>query len=98
MGPLLDHNNGITRLKHRGRQCARAVPDTRRAVSGDFYETSASSLFAWHVGQGATMTSSLPTERLGPAYGYQPALDGIRALAVAAVLIFHGGVGLLPGG
>ena len=29
---------------------------------------------------------------------YQPALDGIRAVAVAAVLVFHGGVACLPGG
>ncbi|MCW3842157.1 acyltransferase [Micromonospora yasonensis] len=29
---------------------------------------------------------------------YQPALDGVRALAVAAVLAFHGGVAALPGG
>ena len=29
---------------------------------------------------------------------YQPALDGVRALAVAAVLAFHGGVAGLPGG
>ncbi|WP_146167812.1 acyltransferase, partial [Micromonospora sp. MH33] len=29
---------------------------------------------------------------------YQPALDGVRALAVAAVLAFHGGVATLPGG
>ncbi|HYN92667.1 MAG TPA: hypothetical protein VES42_02320 [Pilimelia sp.] len=29
---------------------------------------------------------------------YQPALDGIRALAVAAVLAFHGGVAAPPGG
>lgn len=29
---------------------------------------------------------------------YQPALDGVRALAVAAVLAFHGGLGWLPGG
>src|SRR4051812_27204121 len=31
-------------------------------------------------------------------FAYQPALDGMRALAVAAVLLFHGGVGFLPGG
>ncbi|MFB9236512.1 acyltransferase family protein [Plantactinospora siamensis] len=30
--------------------------------------------------------------------GYRPALDGVRALAVAAVLAFHGGVAALPGG
>ena len=39
-----------------------------------------------------------------PAHGdhrtltYWPALDGVRALAVAAVLLFHGGVSWLPGG
>src|SRR5438270_9129366 len=31
-------------------------------------------------------------------FGYRPALDGVRALAVAAVLLFHGGVTALPGG
>src|SRR5262245_22525841 len=31
-------------------------------------------------------------------YGYQPALDGVRALAVTAVVLFHGGVSVLPGG
>ncbi|OLB74258.1 MAG: acyltransferase [Actinobacteria bacterium 13_2_20CM_2_71_6] len=34
----------------------------------------------------------------GPAFEYRPALDGVRALAVAAVLLFHGGVTALPGG
>ncbi|HEX8630676.1 MAG TPA: acyltransferase, partial [Catenuloplanes sp.] len=29
---------------------------------------------------------------------YQPALDGVRALAVAAVLVFHGGVAAVSGG
>jgi peptidoglycan/LPS O-acetylase OafA/YrhL len=31
-------------------------------------------------------------------FTYQPALDGVRALAVTAVLIFHAGVVWLPGG
>jgi peptidoglycan/LPS O-acetylase OafA/YrhL len=31
-------------------------------------------------------------------FGYQPALDGVRALAVGAVLVFHGMPALLPGG
>src|SRR3954467_3562841 len=31
-------------------------------------------------------------------FAYRPALDGVRALAVAAVLLFHGGVSFLPGG
>ncbi|CAM9445776.1 unnamed protein product [Phaeothamnion confervicola] len=30
--------------------------------------------------------------------GYQPALDGVRALAVSAVLVFHGGITWLGGG
>src|SRR2546427_434327 len=34
----------------------------------------------------------------GPAFAYRPALDGVRALAVTAVLLFHGGVAVLPGG
>ena len=33
-----------------------------------------------------------------PAHGYVPALDGIRALAVIAVMAFHAGVSWLPGG
>ena len=30
--------------------------------------------------------------------GYMPAVDGLRAVAVAAVVIFHLGAGWLPGG
>ncbi len=33
-----------------------------------------------------------------PTITYQPALDGVRALAVTAVLLFHGGVSWLQGG
>lgn len=33
-----------------------------------------------------------------PRWTYQPALDGVRAIAVAAVLVFHGYPGWLPGG
>ena len=29
---------------------------------------------------------------------YQPALDGVRAVSVIAVLLFHGGVGWMTGG
>ncbi|MEQ1788497.1 MAG: acyltransferase family protein, partial [Acidimicrobiales bacterium] len=32
------------------------------------------------------------------SFGHQPALDGVRAVAVAAVLLFHGGVGWMTGG
>src|SRR5215470_12536843 len=31
-------------------------------------------------------------------FAYQPALDGVRAVAVLAVLLFHGGASWLPGG
>src|SRR5215475_1784246 len=34
----------------------------------------------------------------GSSFAYRPALDGVRALAVSAVLLFHGGVAWLPGG
>ena len=33
-----------------------------------------------------------------PRLEYQPALDGVRAVAVAMVLLFHGGVGWMSGG
>jgi peptidoglycan/LPS O-acetylase OafA/YrhL len=38
-----------------------------------------------------------PTDR-GARLAYLPGLDGLRALAVAAVLAYHGGYGGLPGG
>jgi peptidoglycan/LPS O-acetylase OafA/YrhL len=33
-----------------------------------------------------------------PLYPYRPALDGVRGLAVSAVVLFHGGVATVPGG
>ena len=33
-----------------------------------------------------------------PRIEYQPALDGVRAVAIAMVLLFHGGVGWMSGG
>lgn len=33
-----------------------------------------------------------------PTIAYQPALDGVRALSVTAVLLFHGGISWLQGG
>jgi peptidoglycan/LPS O-acetylase OafA/YrhL len=32
------------------------------------------------------------------SFGYQPALDGLRAFAVGAVMLYHAGVAWLPGG
>ena len=47
----------------------------------------------------ATSTPAEPwsTDR-GPRLGYMPGLDGLRALAVLAVLAYHGGVVAVPGG
>jgi hypothetical protein len=44
--------------------------------------------------QSRALSAARPMER----FAYRPALDGIRALAVAAVLAFHGGVAVLSGG
>src|SRR5215469_9867848 len=44
---------------------------------------------------GATTAGPQPSE---PAFAYRPALDGVRALAVAAVVLFHAGVPGLTGG
>ncbi len=45
---------------------------------------------------------SKPTEQAtrvaGPSITYQPALDGLRAVAVIAVLLYHGGVTAMRGG
>jgi peptidoglycan/LPS O-acetylase OafA/YrhL len=49
------------------------------------------------MSQSVRVASSAST-RPAPDWHYQPALDGIRAFAVAGVVLFHGGVGLLPGG
>jgi peptidoglycan/LPS O-acetylase OafA/YrhL len=45
------------------------------------------------------MLGSDTQRTVSPAsFGYQPALDGIRAFAVAAVVLFHAGVGGVEGG
>ncbi|MFN8020861.1 MAG: acyltransferase family protein [Acidimicrobiales bacterium] len=43
---------------------------------------------------------SSPTRRLArpPAMGYQPALDGVRAVSVTAVLLYHAGFSWMHGG
>jgi peptidoglycan/LPS O-acetylase OafA/YrhL len=43
--------------------------------------------------------SAQPSEgKRGRVFAYRPALDGLRALAVTGVLLFHGGVAFMPGG
>ena len=45
------------------------------------------------------MSESTPSSRQGPPrLPYMPGVDGLRALAVAAVVIYHLGAGWLPGG
>ena len=45
------------------------------------------------------MSDSTPSSRQGPPrLPYMPGVDGLRALAVAAVVIYHLGAGWLPGG
>ena len=39
-----------------------------------------------------------PVDAFQPSVRYLPALDGMRALAVAAVLLYHGDVSWIPGG
>jgi peptidoglycan/LPS O-acetylase OafA/YrhL len=47
----------------------------------------------------APVSSRAPaTARVAPRLAYDPALDSLRALAVAAVLAFHGAISFLPGG
>lgn len=51
---------------------------------------------------GAPPTGSIPWRldrgRSAGELGYQPGLDGIRALAILGVLLYHGGIDILPGG
>jgi peptidoglycan/LPS O-acetylase OafA/YrhL len=48
-------------------------------------------------GRGQTPGMAEPVQ-VRPSFEYRPALDGIRAFAVAAVVLFHAGVGGLAGG
>ena len=43
-------------------------------------------------------TQDLPRTGSNRAFAYQPALDGVRALAIVLVLLFHLGYGWMPGG
>lgn len=48
--------------------------------------------------QGTTRPATSPPDDAAAAFAYQPALDGLRAVAVSMVLVFHAGFGWLPGG
>ncbi|MBS1838785.1 MAG: acyltransferase, partial [Actinobacteria bacterium] len=48
-------------------------------------------------GTATPRTAGVPTLVAAP-FGYSPALDGLRAVAVAAVLLFHGGLAQASGG
>jgi peptidoglycan/LPS O-acetylase OafA/YrhL len=43
-------------------------------------------------------SSQSATTRRGSGLGYMPALDGVRAVAVLAVMAYHGGISFMPGG
>ncbi|MFI5960409.1 acyltransferase family protein [Cryptosporangium sp. NPDC051539] len=43
-------------------------------------------------------SASVPHPEPSPKLGYRPALDGLRAVAVLAVLVYHLGASWLPGG
>jgi len=45
-----------------------------------------------------TVALRRPTDGAALAMGYRPALDGLRALSVAAVIAYHAGLGWIPGG
>ena len=44
------------------------------------------------------ITDSRSTRRNSPAMGYQPGLDGLRAISVIAVILYHAGFGWMHGG
>jgi peptidoglycan/LPS O-acetylase OafA/YrhL len=46
----------------------------------------------------AGTSARAPDQRGGPSIAYQPALDGLRAVAVGAVMLYHGGVTWMRGG
>src|SRR5436189_2841189 len=61
------------------------VPGTKRSIMPRFRHT---------IGQGSAHTEASRS----PALPYMPHLDGLRALAVVAVLLYHADVTWLPGG
>ena len=62
---------------------ARPGPSERPALAGD---------------DDPTVALARPVVGAAPAMGYRPALDGLRALSVAAVIAYHAGLAWIPGG
>ena len=70
-----------------------AATARRCTVSGRSYHGHATrpSILEMHGGQA-------PTARRRPSAGYMPGLDGLRAISVVAVLLYHADMPWLPGG
>jgi peptidoglycan/LPS O-acetylase OafA/YrhL len=47
---------------------------------------------------GATDRASAESKRKSPKAGFRPDVEGLRAVAVVAVLLYHGGLSFVPGG
>ncbi len=61
-------------------------------------QTEASSATFWDRYFAAESVADATERRSSPRLPYIPALDGLRAIAVLAVLVYHSGVRWLPGG
>ncbi len=70
-----------------------SVPSARRVVTA--IELPSSSAFALGETRANDHRAVVPDT---PMFGYQPALDGVRAIAVVLVILFHAGLPSLSGG
>ena len=72
---------------------------TRTAAPRRSHVEAASELVSESLNSGPAVESQLTSPASGSvASGYRPALDGIRAVAVVAVIVYHLGYPWLPGG
>ena len=81
-----------------GRSALAAVPrgESRHQVSSVTTDMTISALSPTEEAGGRPQRESGESQHAG--FRYVPALDGVRAFAVAGVLAYHGGVSWLPGG